>query len=149
MERVATNIEVRRIPPDGTAATTYTLSAGTTDVNTGGVDTRGFNEVTFIFIAGTMAASSSIDLTLEASSDNSSFAAVTGGTTAQFSATDDDKVTIVNVVDLQYRYYRLAINRGAGGNSTVDGVIALLSKPVQGGVTQGSTVDGTLILTNV
>lgn len=149
MERLAKNVEIRRIVPDATAATTFILAAGTTDVNTGTIDTRGYNELTIIFMSGTMAASSSIDLALQYSDNDSDWTAVTSGTTAQVSATDDNKVTVVNIADLQHRYYRLAVTRGDGGNATIDGVIALLSKPVQAGVTQGSTVDDTLIMTNV
>lgn len=149
MERLAKNVEIRRIVPDATAAATFILAAGTTDVNTGTIDTRGYNELTIIFMSGTMAASSSIDLALQYSDNDSDWTAVTSGTTAQVSATDDNKVSVVNISDLQHRYYRLAVTRGDGGNSTIDGVIALLSKPVQAGVTQGSTVDDTLIMTNV
>jgi len=149
MERLAKNVEIRRIVPDATAATTFILAAGTSDVNTGTIDTRGYNELTIIFMSGTMAASSSIDLALQYSDNDSDWTAVTSGTTAQVSATDDNKVTVVNIADLQHRYYRLAVTRGDGGNATIDGVIALLSKPVQAGVTQGSTVDDTLIMTNV
>lgn len=149
MERLAKNVEIRRIVPDATAATTFILAAGTTDVNSGTIDTRGYNELTIIFMSGTMAASSSIDLALQYSDNDSDWTAVTSGTTAQVSATDDNKVTVVNIADLQHRYYRLAVTRGDGGNATIDGVIALLSKPVQAGVTQGSTVDDTLIMTNV
>lgn len=149
MERLAKNVEIRRIVPDATAATTFILAAGTTDVNTGTIDTRGYNELTIIFMSGTMAASSSIDLALQYSDNDSDWTAVTSGSTAQVTATDDNKVTVVNISDLQHRYYRLAVTRGDGGNSTIDGVIALLSKPVQAGVTQGATVDDTLIMTNV
>lgn len=149
MERLAKNVEIRRIVPDATAATTFILAAGTTDVNTGTIDTRGYNELTIIFMSGTMAASSSIDLALQYSDNDSDWTAVTSGTTAQVSATDDNKVSVVNISDLQHRYYRLAVTRGDGGNATIDGVIALLSKPVQAGVTQGATVDDTLIMTNV
>jgi len=149
MERLAKNVEIRRIVPDATAATTFILAAGTTDVNTGTIDTRGYNELTIIFMSGTMAASSSIDLALQYSDNDSDWTAVTSGTTAQVTATDDNKVSVVNISDLQHRYYRLAVTRGDGGNATIDGVIALLSKPVQAGVTQGSTVDDTLIMTNV
>jgi len=149
MERLAKNTEIRRIVPDATAATTFILSAGTSDVNTGTIDTRGYNELTIIFLSGTMAASSSIDLALQYSDNDSDWTAVTSGTTAQVTATDDNKVSVVNISDLQHRYYRLAVTRGDGGNATIDGVIALLSKPVQAGVTQGSTVDDTLIMTNV
>lgn len=149
MERLAKNVEIRRIVPDATAATTFILAAGTSDVNTGTIDARGYNELTIIFMSGTMAASSSIDLALQYSDNDSDWTAVTSGTTAQVSATDDNKVSVVNISDLQHRYYRLAVTRGDGGNSTIDGVIALLSKPVQAGVTQGATVDDTLIMTNV
>jgi len=149
MERLAKNVEIRRIVPDATAATTFILAAGTTDVNTGTIDTRGYNELTIIFMSGTMAASSSIDLALQYSDNDSDWTAVTSGSTAQVTASDDNKVSVVNISDLQHRYYRLAVTRGDGGNATIDGVIALLSKPVQAGVTQGSTVDDTLIMTNV
>lgn len=149
MERLAKNVEIRRIVPDATAATTFILAAGTSDVNTGTIDTRGYNELTIIFMSGTMATSSSIDLALQYSDNDSDWTAVTSGSTAQVTATDDNKVSVVNISDLQHRYYRLAVTRADGGNATIDGVIALLSKPVQAGVTQGATVDDTLIMTNV
>lgn len=143
MKNLSKNIVTRRLPPDGTAATTFTLSAGTTDVNSGSVDTLGYRVCRFIVLLGTLSANAIFEASVEQSSDDGStdtFTGVTGTKVAVSADTDDDKLLIVEVRDPQERYLRLAFNRGTG-NSVIDGVLAELAEPWQAAITDHATVE--------
>lgn len=117
------------LAPDGTAATTYALAAGTTDVNSTSVDCLGCEEVTFLVAAGTMAASSSLDVKVQQSSDDGvgdGFSDLEGTAATQISATDDDKMVAISIRNPQKRYLRLAFTRGDGGNSAINSVVAIM-----------------------
>lgn len=135
------NCEVRRLTFDGT---NYILAAGTSDVDSGSVDTLGYEGVAFLCAVGVMAASSSVTLQVQQSSDDGStdtYADVAGTEIATSADTDDNKVLLIDVFRPQERYLRVQTIRGDGGNSTLDGLFALLYRPLQAGVTQGATVE--------
>jgi len=52
---------------------------------------------------------------------------------------DDNKITIIEVVHPRERYLRTIVSR-ATANSTVDGILAVLSHPSKMPTTQDSTV---------
>lgn len=128
--------EVKHLTADGT---NYVLSAGTSDVNTGSVDCAGAEEVTFLVTLGAMAASSAVDVKLQESADNSTFADIAGTAQTQASPTDDDKMIGVTVVRPLKRYLRAVITRGDGGNSTIEAVHALVRKYRETPFTQAVT----------
>lgn len=142
---LAKNAEFRRIAPDGTAATTFTLAAGTSDVNSGIVDTLGFEAIAWIVVMGTLAASSAVTVQVQQDTDSAggTMADLAGSEIAASAVTDDDKLLIIDIYRPQERYQRLQIIRGDGGNSDIAAVIAILYRPNYGAVDQGSTVEAT------
>lgn len=120
--------------------TNYTLAAGVSDVNTGIVDTRGFESVTFVVIVGTIATSGTVDVKLQQgqASNGSDMADLAGTASTQFVDTSDDKTAIISAVRPQERYLRARIVRGDAGNSTILGVIVILSNPTMSPVTQSA-----------
>ncbi|MCC7229259.1 MAG: hypothetical protein IT203_02630 [Fimbriimonadaceae bacterium] len=140
MQTLAKNAEVRAITIDGT---NYTLAAGTSDVNSGAIDTMGYGGVMIVAAVGTMAASSSVDSKLQQSSDNGSsddYSDILGSALTQVGATDDDKLLIWDVRVPKKRYLRAVFTRGDGGNATINSLIAILYNPAQGAPTYGATV---------
>lgn len=136
------DLEFQRLAPDSGSASTYTLAAGTTDVNTPAVDTQSCHRLTFVILLGAIASGGTYTATIESSADGSTWA-TTGKTVAYSADTDDNKLLIVDIVEPTKRYYRIASDRGTG-NTTIDGMMALLdhrTKPV----TQGATVETTTL----
>lgn len=140
MQTLAKNCEPRLITIDGT---NYILAAGTTDVNSGPIDTMGYGGVLILMHCGTMAASSSVDAKLQQSSDNGSaddYSDILGSALTQVGATDDDKLLAWDVRAAKKRYLRVATTRGDGGNATINSLVAILYNPAQGAPTVGATV---------
>lgn len=129
MHSLLSQYTIEHVVPDGTAATTYALAAGTSDVNSGVVDRANCEEVTFLVTAGTMAASSSLDVKVQQSDDDDGdpdgFSDVAGTSVTQISPTDDDKMVAISVKNATKRYLRLAFTRGDGGNSAINAVHAI------------------------
>ncbi len=140
------NTQTRRVAPNDGATTTFTLAAGTSDVNSVSVDTLGYGGCQFKVLVGAMASTAVCDIALESSTDNSTFTAVTGGAITQLTDTKDDKVVIIDYPSPAKRYLRLAFNRGTG-NTTIDGVLATLYNPTAGATEIHSTVDQRVIVT--
>jgi len=136
------NAEARRLTIDGT---NYILSAGTSDVNSGSVDTLGYEGVAFVMSVGVIASSGAVSVKVQQSSDDGAvdtYADVTGTAQGATADTDDNKLILIDIYRPKERYLRVATTRGDGGNSTIDGLIALLYRPINGAVTQGATVYG-------
>lgn len=120
--------QIQRVAPDSGATTTYTLAAGTSDKRSVGVDTRGFKRICWILIAGTMAASSSLDVKAQQSNDDAAtddYTDLAGSACTQVGATDDDKLVVIDY-EVEKRYQALYSTRGDGGNGAIDGIIAIL-----------------------
>lgn len=109
---------VEHVTVDGT---NYILAAGTSDVNSGAVDAANCRELVFFLTLGVMAASSTCDFKIQGSSDGSTgWTDLVGTAATQAVATDDDKMIGASVKNpTEYRYYRIAITRGDGGNTTL------------------------------
>ncbi len=119
------NFLVKRVTLDGT---NYILSAGTSDVNSGSVRTRGFKRICWIMGLGVMAPSSTWDVKAQQSSDDGSsdgFSDLAGSALTQAGASDDSKLYILDY-EVEKDYQRLASTRGDGGNATGDFLIAIL-----------------------
>lgn len=128
-----------RVTIDGT---NYILAAGTSDVNSGWIAAANVHELAIILELGVMAASSTVDAKIQVSSDGStSLGDLEGSAQTQAGASDDNKGMGWSIKDPQYAYYRVAITRGDGGNSTIDCLTALkrMRKP---GVDQSTSVGG-------
>lgn len=122
MQALAKQTKAIALTVDGT---NYVLAAGTTDVNSTSVDISGFDGVTFYVLVGTIAASGSVTCKLQYSTDNSNWTDVTGGGSGTTADTDDNKTIILEVIDPAARYYRVVTTRGDGGNSTINGLMAV------------------------
>lgn len=141
MHNLSKSVKYERVTVDGT---NYVLSAGTTDVNSGVVDTQGYEGVAFVAQVGAIAANGAV--TVKAQQDtasNMATAADIAGTSQGATAdTDDNKLIVVDIYRPQERYVRLAITRGDSGNSTIDSLIAIKYLPQHKPVTQGTDVYG-------
>lgn len=141
MHELTRSFEFERVAPDSGSASTYTLSAGTSDVNSSSVDCAACLGVTFVVALGAIVSTGTFSAAVQGSNDNSTFTAVTGLSVAVDADTDDNKLLIADVAELTYRYYRLAIDRGTA-NSSIDSIVAV-KKRRRGAVTQGATVEAT------
>jgi hypothetical protein len=138
MHNLFKNVKVQRLTIDGT---NYILAAGTSDVNSGIFDTLGFEGVAFILELGVIAASGAVSVKAQqgAASNMSDAADLTGTSQGATADTDDNKCILIDLGRPAERYVRLAITRGDGGNSTIDGLIALGYNPAFGPVTHDTT----------
>lgn len=141
MNNLFMNVEPRRITVDGTS---FSLSAGTSDVNSGIVDTRGYQGIAFMVLLGAIATSGSVSIKLQHgdSPTLSDAQDIAGSAIGPTSDTDDNKVIITEVYRPVKRYLRVVTTRGDGGNSSIDGLVAFLYLPHSAPVTFGSTVYG-------
>jgi hypothetical protein len=137
--------EIQRVPPDGTAATTWTLAAGTSAVNSGEVDLQASNAYAWFIGLGAVVGSGTFSAQVEHSdTSGSGFAAITGKVGAiNGGSADSNKVIAIDVNEPTKRYHRLAITRGTA-NSTIDYVMAVKFRRAQP-VTQGATVETAVI----
>ncbi len=137
------------LPPDGTAATTWGLAAGTTSVNSGSVDRRFFEKVAFMVVFGDNVATGTFVAKVQHSDDNSTWADaldLDGNTiTVSFTAgaTDSDNKMIGKEVmgTKLKRYVRLAFARGTA-NTVIESVWAFLGSPQKQPVAQDATSAG-------
>lgn len=100
------------------------VAAGTSDQNSASVDMAGFDGVMFIAFLGTLTATQVTLLTAQHSSDDSSFANITGGSTSAMADGDSNKMLFVDVFKPQNRYVRAVVDRGTA-NAVIDGVLAI------------------------
>ncbi|MFZ4483747.1 MAG: hypothetical protein ACOYOL_07190 [Chthoniobacterales bacterium] len=134
------NFAVEHVTVDGT---NYSLTAGTSDVNSGAIDLQGFSQVSILVALGTMAASSTVDAKLQHSSDNSNWSDILSSAVTQAVATDDDKCVGFSLNEPTLRYVRVAFTRGDGGNSIINAVFAIKkarSAPYTQAVTAGQFI---------
>lgn len=142
MHSLFQNCEFRRLKVDGT---NYVLAAGTSDVESEAVDMQGFEGVAFVTLCGSILAGGLITMKAQQSNDLAgspdAYSDLAGTANAVSADTDDNKLLGVEIFRPKRRYVRAAITRGDGGNSTIDGLFAVLFRPGQMPVTQGATVE--------
>lgn len=119
------------IVPVTVDGTNYLLTAGTSDVNSGVVDTLGYKGIAWVLELGTIAASGAVTVKAQqgAASNLSDAADLAGTAQGPCADTDDNKVMLIDIYRPQERYQRLAITRGDGGNSTINALFAILYHP--------------------
>lgn len=140
MHQLTQSYEFERVAPDGTAATTFTLAAGTTDVNSAPIDLQASNGATVVIALGTITATGTYTATIEHSdASGSGYTAISGLSAAINADTDDNKLLVIDVVDPVKRYIRVVSDRGTA-NSVIDSIIAI-KKRRYAPVTQGATVE--------
>ena len=146
MHQLTPNTQLQRVAPDGTAATTFQLAAGTTDPNSAAVDTRDFGGCRFIVCVGAMAAGATLDCKVQRSPDNSTWTDITGAAITQYADTKDDKPFTIDIPEPAARYLRLVFTRGNGGNTTIDAVLAELYNPKNAGTSIHSSIDQRIVV---
>lgn len=119
--------------------TNYTLSAGTSDVNSDPIDCANCDEVAILVNLGAMAASGTVDMKLQESEDGSTgWADLEGTALTQADEDDDNKWFGVSVKNPLKRYIRAAFTRGDGGNSTINSMIAIKNHMRKQPITQST-----------
>lgn len=135
-------MKIVHVAPDAGSATTYALSAGTTDVNSSAVDALGFEHIAFLCVFGDNNDTATFVGGIEGSADGSTgWTDITGATssyTAGASDTDNEMLGIGCRVNPSYRYYRFTSDRGTA-NTAIAALIAVLSHPDKTPVTQLTT----------
>lgn len=141
MHNLTPNVLTKRLVPDATAATTWTLAAGTTDVNSPGVDMLGYVGIRFIMGLGTITSGAVTSIKLQQSDDDGAADDYTDltGTGITIADTDDNKLIITEIWKPLKRYVRLALDRGTQ-NAVIDFLMAELHNPINAGVTKDATV---------
>lgn len=118
------------------------VAAGSSVVTpSAGVDTQGYDEITFLVPVGTITAGAVSSIELHYSDDDGvadAYSAVLG-TNVAIADDADNKIAVVSVVRPAKRYVKCIVNR-ATQNLVLDGIIAILSQPKAAPVTQGSTI---------
>lgn len=120
------------------------VAAGTTDINSTGVDMEGYDAVTFGVLFGTITGSAVTSIQIDHSDDNSSYNGV-AGSKVTVADTNSNKMAFTETVRPLKRYCRCTVDRGTA-NAVVDGIFAIRSRGRKAPVTQGSTVLGTTVI---
>jgi len=118
-------------------------AAATTDINSTGVDTQGFNGVMFMVLFGTITASAVTSIHAEQSSDDGSsdaYADLTG-TNVAVADDDDNQIFWLDINRPLERYVRCVVDRGTQ-NAVVDGIVAVLYDPIDMPTTHDATTVG-------
>ena len=114
------------------------VAAGQATTNCSSVDMKGFESVTFYLLVGAIDATGTVVMHAEQSEDDSSFADLES-TAVEYTASDDNKVAILEITKPRERYVRPVVIT-ATANGTIDGVIAVQTAAHEEPVTQSSSV---------
>lgn len=102
-------------------------AAGTTDINSDGVDMQDWEGCLFFVTFGTITAAAVTSIQADQSADNSSFAALLG-TKVVVAADDDNQTFFLDIVKPIDRYLRLTVDRGTQ-NAIVGEIYAIQYGP--------------------
>lgn len=147
MHNFIKNNKVVHVPPNAGSGTTYSLSAGTTQVKSGSIDRAGFEELTWLAIFGDNADTGTFKMTLQ-HADTDSDAAFTDAKdedgnvieesfTAGASDTDDKMLSLSAYGTKLKRYVRVVITRGTA-NTGLAALLCIVSQPQNKPVTQST-----------
>ena len=114
------------------------VAAGQATTNCSSVDMKGFESVAFYLLVGAIDATGTVVMHAEQSEDDSSFADLEG-TAVAYTASDDNKVAILEITKPRERYVRPVVIT-ATANGTIAGVIAVQTAAHEEPVTQSSSV---------
>lgn len=139
---------INRVAPNNAATTTYTLAAGTTDVQSSAVAMGNFVSVAFIIVLGAIVSTGTLGVKLQGSANGTDGWTDISGT--EYTATtdsDDDKLILIeeSAVLSTYRHVRVAFDRGTA-NTTIDALIAILSNGSNAPVSHGAMVKTSVIV---
>lgn len=114
------------------------VAAGVGTTNCTSVDMSGYDSVTFAIQIGAVDATGVVTIHVEQSEDDSSFADLEG-TEVSYTASDDNKVALLEVNRPREQYVRPVIVRSTA-NSVIDSVLGIQSKAGEEPVSQSATV---------
>lgn len=142
MHSLSQNTKRIRLPLDGT--TTYTGTAGTSDLTSEGIDTLGFQSALLRVAFGTITSGAVTSIKAQQSDDDGASDAYSdlAGTAQSVADTDDNKVFEIEIHRPLKRYLTLIVDRGTQ-NAVVDYMEVILYNPVHAAVTQSSIIGGT------
>lgn len=130
-------VKTDRIRPDGSG---YTVTAGTSDVNSDIIDTAGFEGIRIITGFGAIVSGAATSVKAQQNTANSGTGmADLAGTSITVGDTDDNKVTIVEIYRPQERYIRQVTKR-ASQNATIDFMIVEYYGAKKQPITEGTNV---------
>ena len=136
------SVQVVHVAPDSGSPTTFTLAAGTTDVNSSSVDALGFSGVAFLVSFGDNVDTGTFTGKIQGSVNGSTGWTDITGASASFTAgatdTDNEHLGVSCPVTGQFRYYRLAIDRGTA-NTVIANLLAFLVGADRQPVTQSTS----------
>lgn len=124
--------------PDATAATTKTLAAGTTAVNSASIDLLADSDVNIVIDLGAITATGVGSFQLQRSDNNSTWANITGAVYS-FTDADSNKTVTIALSELTNRYIRVVTTRTVA-NTAIAGMKAYAS-PRGVAVTQVTTAN--------
>lgn len=124
------------------------VAAGNNDVQSSTViDMAGFEAAAFVASLGAIAAGGAATVTVwQGNQPNMADGAPLVNAQVAYTDADDDLVAIIDVGKPMGRYLQARIARAAGGDTTIDGVLALQYRARNAPVVQGATVLGTVVL---
>jgi hypothetical protein len=120
-------------------------AAGTSNVNTTGVNTAGFESVEFIVGAGALTATQVTSLKLQSSDTDGSYADVTGAVTTALADGNSNTLMRVELFNPQKPWVRAVVNRGTA-NAVIDLGVAILRGPQTQPITEDATVAQTKVV---
>jgi len=124
--------------PDATAATTKTLAAGTTAVNSSSIDCLGDFDLNVVIDMGAVTATGTGTFKLQRSDDNTNWTDITGASQA-WTDVESNKTVTLCISQIVNRYIRVVTTR-ATANTVLSGIKAYLS-PRGNPVTQVTTAN--------
>lgn len=124
--------------PDATAATTKTLAAGTTAVNSASIDLLADSDVNIVIDLGAITATGVGSFQLQRSDNNSTWTNITGAVYS-FTDADTNKTVTIALSELTNRYIRVVTTRTVA-NTAISGMKAYAS-PRAVPVTQVTTAN--------
>lgn len=122
-------------------------AAGTSVLNSTGVDTLGYSAVRFVAMFGALTSTQVTTMSVTYSDDNSTWTSsdVASSKTTALADADGNKMLIVDIYKPTHRYLRANINR-ATANAAVDGVIAELYLADDSPITKDTSVSAQVVL---
>ncbi|OGF05251.1 MAG: hypothetical protein A2W00_04700 [Candidatus Eisenbacteria bacterium RBG_16_71_46] len=139
MHNLSKNCKTVRLPLDGTS--TYTGTAGTSDLTSEGLDTLGYAGVRFLIGFGAITSGAVTSVKAQQSTDDAATDAYSDieGSGITVADDDDNQVAIIDIYHPQKRYLDVVIDRGTQ-NAVVDFILAELYLPADAPITQDTTV---------
>ncbi|NBW10352.1 MAG: hypothetical protein EBR82_20215 [Caulobacteraceae bacterium] len=141
MQNLFRNVLAVHVAPNDSATTTYTLAAGTTTVNSVGVDTQGYKGAQFLVTFGTNVDTAVAAFKVQGSADNSTgWTDISNATQTNTDASgaSSNKMLAISVEGPLFRYIRLVTTRTVA-NTALNALHCLLDDNVRGPVDQLTT----------